>query len=514
MSRTGLALAALLLLAARASAGAFPGENGLIAYLTVPATPSALNEIGVMNPDGSDAHAITTLGKRLSPPAWSATGGKLAFFAVDATQTVLYTADADGSNLDPVFSTGPGNADNAGPSWSPDGTKVAVALGAGIYVTEIATGGSTQVASNPSATHTYDQPEWSPTGDRIAVRIRRQGGGIYNFQHDVGVLPATGGVVTNLTQNRNPDGSDGDAGCQLEWPSWSPDGTTIVYSYGPCQRPEEPFPGGGPSARINARLATVHATQGTLTLLTPMFLLDQRLLRNPAFSPAGDEIVMEYAGQETVFGLARMPAAVLPPLLTGLTVYPGLLARAPDWQPVEPATALAASLVATPGSIGVGDRFTVTMTARNVAGDDLTDVRPVGPLTLEGTGAAEVASGPVPASVATLVAGGTQAFVYELDSTVGGSLVVKGRVQAMTPEGDTVTATARCGVGEGAALRVRGAVTADEPAPPVCRADGGAEVEIVPCTFELVDISPPRSLDRLSGDHAPPPGTETPPGGT
>lgn len=156
------------------------------------------------------------------------------------------------------------------------------------------------------------------------------------------------------------------------------------------------------------------------------------------------------------------------------------------------------------------------MTAKNIAGDDLTDVRPAGPLALAGEGEAEVVSGPVPASVPRLVPGASQAFVYELDSTAGGTLVVRGRVQGMTPEGDTVTADAKCGVGGSASVRALGPATADEPAPPVCRIDGGSEVEIIPCTIELMDISVPGRLDRASasGDRAPPTGTATPPGGT
>lgn len=142
------------------AAAAFPGGNGVIAYLRT--TPGPLHEVAVIDPSGIDDHPITQLGKRLGPPAWSATGNKIAFFAVDATQTVLYTANADGTNLTPVFTTGTGGVDNSGPSWSPDGTKLAVVLGGGIYVIEVATGGATQVATNPSATFYYDQPAWSP----------------------------------------------------------------------------------------------------------------------------------------------------------------------------------------------------------------------------------------------------------------------------------------------------------------------------------------------------------------
>jgi hypothetical protein len=176
---------------------------------------------------------------------------------------------------------------------------------------------------------------------------------------------------------------------------------------------------------------------------------------------------------------------------------------------------LEATIVATPETIALGDRFTVTMTAKNVGNAALTIVQPAGPLTLEGEGQAEIASGPVPVSVATLAPQASQAFVYQLDSTVGGALVVKGQVQGMTPQGDTITAEARCGVGALTSVRGSAPVTWDG-AGAVCPVDGGTQVEIVPCRIDMTDISRPLEVFRIDphGDSTAAPNPENPQGGT
>ena len=96
------------------------------------------------------------------------------------------------------------------PSLSPDGKSMAYAGRASgnwdIYFQTIGTGGATNLTKDSSADDS--QPAFSPTGDRIAFRSERDGGGIY-------VMSANGGSPTRIS----------DFGYS---PSWSLDGGTIL----------------------------------------------------------------------------------------------------------------------------------------------------------------------------------------------------------------------------------------------------------------------------------------------
>jgi Tol biopolymer transport system component len=484
--RGTLALVVMALAVPAASHAAFPGSNGRIAFYY-----EGTGGLWTVNPDGSDfAEVISDTGRWIGPN-WSKDGKWLAVGIDDpqAGTTDIWILEFDGVGIEQLTTSGRATS----PSWSPDGTEIAFSClheenpvpqgidGEEICVVNVGTK-AVRMLTDPSDGVLGYFPTWSPQGDVIVF----SGGhtvevdGEEEPHVDLFAVAPTGGQITNLT----PDA------LQEDFPDFSPDGTMLAFM---LNTTEFPGPGG---------VGIVGASGGVGTYVT-----DVRGDLHPAWSPDGTKIAFSrfVAGVSQIMVVDK--GGGQPVQITDAPYH----CFHPDWQSIQ--TALTASLVVTPGSIGVGDHLTVTMTARNGTGEDLTDVQPAGPLTLEGEGQAELVSGPAPASVATLGAGESQPFVYELDATAVGTLVVKGRVQAKTPEGDTVTATARCG-GEGAALRVRAGVAADEPAPPVCRIDGGAEVEILPCTIELVDISPPRDLDRLGGDHAPPPGTNTPPGGT
>jgi Tol biopolymer transport system component len=98
------------------------------------------------------------------------------------------------------------------PSLSPDGQWVAyAAAGSGdfdIYLQS--TSGTMPICLTEDSTADDDQPAFSPDGQRIAFRSSREGGGIY-------VMGRTGEAVRRVTQG----GFN---------PSWSPDGTMLVYA--------------------------------------------------------------------------------------------------------------------------------------------------------------------------------------------------------------------------------------------------------------------------------------------
>ena len=98
------------------------------------------------------------------------------------------------------------------PSLSPDGQWVAYAAAESgdfdIYLQS--TSGTMPICLTEDSNDDDDQPAFSPDGQRIAFRSSRQGGGIF-------VMGRTGEAVRRVTQG----GFN---------PSWSPDGTMLVYA--------------------------------------------------------------------------------------------------------------------------------------------------------------------------------------------------------------------------------------------------------------------------------------------
>jgi Tol biopolymer transport system component/DNA-binding winged helix-turn-helix (wHTH) protein len=105
-----------------------------------------------------------------------------------------------------------GSGSQADPSWSPDGSRVAVASdrngNSDIWIQGVTTPDAVQLTSSQA----HDsQPDWSPDGQTIVFRSERDGGGIYS-------VPAAGGDERRLTT----------FGSQ---PSWSPNGDVILFTH-------------------------------------------------------------------------------------------------------------------------------------------------------------------------------------------------------------------------------------------------------------------------------------------
>ncbi len=174
---------------------AFPGANGKIAFSS---DRGGASQIWAMNSDGTNPTIVTGLGHDVWP-SWSADGTKIALQGAPIWSISVVNQDGSGRTQLPS---------GTGPAWSPDGSKIAFEQGADIVTMDI-DGTNKNILTNP-----LDAIELAPTwssANRIA----------FASNDDIYTMDPDGGNVTNLTNSLLADETQ---------PDWSPSGSQIAFA--------------------------------------------------------------------------------------------------------------------------------------------------------------------------------------------------------------------------------------------------------------------------------------------
>lgn len=215
----------------------------------------------------------------------SPNGDKIAFVAVEGGHTEIFTANADGSNVKRLTS-GTLSADQ--PAWSPDGTRIAYRLSANYSPARIwvinADGTNARAITN-DAPGEHHHPAWSPA----------QADGSYRIAYAQAAM--NDGYMRAQIWTVRDDGtdrqivSDESVGAYDDEPSWSPDGTRIVF------------------VRSGQQLVVVKADRSEWPLL--MGELEGEQLA-PAWSPDGSVIAFVSSHEIDPDGYAKQIYTVRP----------------------------------------------------------------------------------------------------------------------------------------------------------------------------------------------------------
>jgi dipeptidyl aminopeptidase/acylaminoacyl peptidase len=159
-----------------------------------------------------------------SDAATSPNGDKIAFVAPNGGHTDIFVANADGSNIRRL-TTGTLSADQ--PAWSPDGTRIAYRLSANFSPARIwvmNADGTNPHAITSDAPGEHHHPTWSPRQPDDSYRIAYAQAAMKD-----GYMRAQIWSIRDDGSDRQIV-SDESIGAYDDEPSWSPDGTKIVFS--------------------------------------------------------------------------------------------------------------------------------------------------------------------------------------------------------------------------------------------------------------------------------------------
>jgi len=175
---------------------------------------AGVDQIWVMDADGSHARQLTSGPQRSSAPAWAPDGTTIAFQRTTANgqNTAIFTLDTATGDIARVTQL----SDHAQlPTWSPHGRRIAFEWKGSVMVVDLASGEVRALIGSSAV-----QPVWASSGEIAWV---------------------SDPLAALQIQRADGDGSDRRiiATGNISWPHWSPDGTKLSYDVcetddGPC----------------------------------------------------------------------------------------------------------------------------------------------------------------------------------------------------------------------------------------------------------------------------------------
>jgi Tol biopolymer transport system component len=296
-----VAAAATLASIASPADGAFPGQNGLIAFSS---DRDGNDEVYTMGPEGTGVTRLTNfIASDDLDAAWSPDGQRIAFRANRAGPYEIYVMNADGTGQTKITT----NTAGIQPAWSPDGEKIAFTFNSTdeIYVMNADGTGLTNVTNHQFSD---TSPAWSPDGQRIVFTSGRDG------SREIYAMNSDGTGQTNITNHEFLDDSA----------TWSPNAQKIAFTT---------------NRDGNYEIYTMSPDGTDQTRLTDNGVTDYQ----PAWSPDGSQIAFtsDEGGDNEIYVMKADGS--LRHAITGNTAND----RLPDWQPI-PVTGYARPKGATP----------------------------------------------------------------------------------------------------------------------------------------------------------------------
>jgi TolB protein len=193
----------------------YTGEAGFFgSKIAFTAKGKKQSAIMAMDFDGANAYSVSNNTSTNLFPAFSPSGGQIAYTSYMRNNPDLYVGPAGGGRPKKLAGF---MGMNTGASWSPDGSKIAVTLSKDgspdIYIINATDGSVLQRITKDPAIDS--SPAWSPDGSQIAFVSDRNGG------PQIFVTPASGGTAKQVSFN----------GTYNTEPTWSPKAGKHIIAY-------------------------------------------------------------------------------------------------------------------------------------------------------------------------------------------------------------------------------------------------------------------------------------------